>query len=60
MTRITGVLSCSNGETGSANETASSSSGDDDTSGSGPAYDAPRATVFAVLVGVLALSALCL
>jgi hypothetical protein len=48
-------LSCSNEDTKLANET---SSGDDDTSGSGPAYDSSRATVIGVLCGVLALSAL--
>jgi hypothetical protein len=52
-----GGLSCSNEDTRLANET-SSSSGDDDTSGSGPAYDASKATALAVLGGVLALSAL--
>jgi hypothetical protein len=42
-----------------ANEISSSSSSrDDDTSGSGPAHDASKATALAVLGGVLALSAL--
>jgi hypothetical protein len=53
-----GGLSCSNEDTRLANETSSSSSGDDDTSGSGPAYNASKATALAVLGGVLALSAL--
>ena len=53
----TGGLSCSNEDTKLANET-SSSSGDGDTSGGVSAYNAPKATVLAVLVGVLALSAL--
>jgi hypothetical protein len=52
----TGGLSCSNEDTKLANET--SSSGDGDTSGGVSAYNAPKATVLAVLVGVLALSAL--
>jgi hypothetical protein len=47
-------LSCSNEEAGSANETG----GDDQSSGSVPAYGATKATVLAVVVGVLALSAL--
>ena len=53
-----GGLSCSNEDTKMANETSSSSCGDDDTSGSVHASDSPKATVLAVLVGVLALSAL--
>jgi hypothetical protein len=48
-------LSCSNEDTKLANETTP---GDDDTSGSVPAYGAPKATVIGVLCGVLALSAL--
>jgi hypothetical protein len=54
-----GGLSCSNEDTRLANEISSSSSSrDDDTSGSGPAHDASKATALAVLGGVLALSAL--
>ena len=49
-------LSCSNEEAGSANET--SSGGEDESSGSVPAYGATKATVLTVMVGVLALSAL--
>jgi hypothetical protein len=52
-----GGLSCSNEDTKLANET-SSSSGDGDTSGGVSAYNAPKATVLAVLVGMLAVSAL--
>jgi hypothetical protein len=55
-----GGLSCSNEDTKLANETSSSSSssGDGDTSGGVSAYNAPKATVLAVLVGMLAVSAL--
>jgi len=50
-----GGLSCSVTDDSSANDT---SSGDDDTSASIPAYNAPKTTLLAVLCGLVALSAL--